>query len=95
MKRRRDLETILQKTSPNSVIPEEGSSGVQATETGNPGDWWTQLESEPSLGSTSQLQRVSSLPEPMPHLADIDNSIYNRGNHKNIALFEALNLSFI
>ena len=75
MKRRRDLETILQKTSPNSVIPEEGYS----TETGNPGDWWTQLESEPSLGSTSQLQRASSLPEPVPHLADIDNSIY-RGN---------------
>ena len=22
---------------------------------GNPGDWWTALESEPSLGSTSQL----------------------------------------
>ena len=23
--------------------------------TGNPGDWWTALESEPSLGSTTQL----------------------------------------
>ena len=81
MKKRRDLETIIQKAAPNSFISEEGASGgvITSTEPGNPGDWWTQLESEPSLGSTSQLQPVSSVPEPMPHLADIDNSIYNRG----------------
>ena len=27
---------------------------------GNPGDWWTALESEPSLGSTTQLHMSST-----------------------------------
>ena len=83
MKKTRHLETLLQKTSPHTVqiIEDVGASSasVAATETGNPGDWWTQLESEPSLGSMSQLQPTSRVPEPMPHLVDIDSNFYNKG----------------
>lgn len=30
---------------------------IHVSDSGNPGDWWTALESEPSFGSTMQLHQ--------------------------------------
>eukprot|EP00057_Strongylocentrotus_purpuratus_P034426 XP_795144.4 PREDICTED: nephrocystin-3 [Strongylocentrotus purpuratus] len=51
---RQDLEETLHWAKPVDGQPQD--SGIQETQGGNPGDWWTVLESEPSLGSMSQLQ---------------------------------------
>ncbi|XP_041472246.1 nephrocystin-3-like isoform X2 [Lytechinus variegatus] len=51
---RQDLEETLHWAKPVDGQPQD--SNIQEPQGGNPGDWWTVLESEPSLGSMSQLQ---------------------------------------
>ncbi|CAH1790232.1 unnamed protein product [Owenia fusiformis] len=61
LKARRQLETKLSRLSQGSVIDDPDSvsrTGVDISlGGGNPGDWWTALESEPSLGSSTQLHQ--------------------------------------
>ena len=70
---------------------------------GNPGDWWTTLDSEPSLGSTSQLH-ASSLrgPELANSMMELDGPFtnVNKGNQydeisqKLASLFRIIHLIF-
>ncbi|KAK2146989.1 hypothetical protein LSH36_575g02042 [Paralvinella palmiformis] len=57
LKARRDLESKLFKVAGHGILDDtESTSKVDASIVGsNPGDWWTALESEPSMGSTTQL----------------------------------------
>ena len=71
---------------------------------GNPGDWWTTLDSEPSLGSTSQLH-ASSLrgPELANSMMELDgpftnvnkgNQLYEKISQKLASLFRIIHLIF-
>ena len=53
---RRDLEGKLNRLG-HAILSEDSESrmGIENAISGNPGDWWAALESEPSLGSTTQL----------------------------------------
>ncbi|XP_070569543.1 nephrocystin-3-like [Ptychodera flava] len=78
LKTRRELENKLQKTpgGHHSVLATDNadstSRGGDLFANGNPGDWWTALESEPSLGSTTQLQPMFKGPEFAHSLGDIE-----------------------
>ena len=53
---------------------------------GHPGDWWTALESEPSLGSTTQLHTpVTRGPEFAHTMLDTDGPYINVNKGKAIA----------
>ncbi|XP_071510477.1 nephrocystin-3-like [Diadema antillarum] len=53
---RQDMEAPVLWAKPGEIPPEDAGLHNGAGDQGNPGDWWTALESEPSLGSMSQLQ---------------------------------------
>ncbi|XP_071941741.1 nephrocystin-3-like [Antedon mediterranea] len=54
LKSRRDLEVTLQ----NSNLPHISLKSPSPANVDTNGDWWTTVESEPSLGSTTQLQSL-------------------------------------
>ncbi|ELT90544.1 hypothetical protein CAPTEDRAFT_186605 [Capitella teleta] len=91
LKTRRDLESKLSRVGlEDSSDP---TSRLKATMSeyscsGNPGDWWTALESEPSLGSTTQLHTmVSRGPEFAHTLHEMDGPYINvnKGNDWQVA----------
>ncbi|XP_041374620.1 nephrocystin-3-like [Gigantopelta aegis] len=70
LRAKRELENKLSKIA-HGYFPEDndtasrsglGDSSIAGTS--NPGDWWTALESEPSLGSTIQLHQPAYLRGP-------------------------------
>ncbi|XP_022107345.1 nephrocystin-3-like [Acanthaster planci] len=87
LKARSSLEATLHRTVP----PLNGENGVvRSLDAGNsyPGDWWTALESEPSLGSVSQLQMLPRGQEVSPNLTDIDSTFtsLNRGEDSPVSV---------
>ncbi|XP_071103665.1 nephrocystin-3-like [Haliotis cracherodii] len=67
LRAKRELESRLTKLS-HGFTPEDLDTASRSEETSignsNPGDWWTALESEPSLGSTVQLHQPAFLRGP-------------------------------
>ena len=53
---------------------------------GNPGDWWTALESEPSLGSTTQLHQGFRGPEFAQSLIELEGPFTNVNKGKNVTV---------
>ncbi|XP_033113805.1 nephrocystin-3-like [Anneissia japonica] len=77
LKSRRDLEVTLQNANvPHISVKTPSAQSTTDTngDTSNVGDWWTALESEPSLGSTTQLQSL--------HLRGPEFA-YNRGDNES------------
>ncbi|XP_071791220.1 nephrocystin-3-like [Asterias amurensis] len=82
LKARSHLEATLHMNGHESTMNDQNCVG-NSLDPGNsyPGDWWTALESEPSLGSMSQLQTLPRGHEISPNLTDIDSTFtsLNRG----------------
>ncbi|XP_038047138.1 nephrocystin-3-like [Patiria miniata] len=90
MKARSILEATLHRNVPPMAAMNGENGVVNSLDTGNsyPGDWWTALESEPSLGSMSQLQMLPRGHEVYPNLTDIDSAFtnLNRGEESPISV---------
>ncbi|XP_077997174.1 nephrocystin-3-like [Glandiceps talaboti] len=77
LKARRELENKIQKNGggQHGTVTDNAdtnSRGGDLFGNANPGDWWTALESEPSIGSTTQLQPMFKGPEFAHSLGDIE-----------------------
>uniref|UniRef100_A0A2C9LVP2 Nephrocystin-3 n=1 Tax=Biomphalaria glabrata TaxID=6526 RepID=A0A2C9LVP2_BIOGL len=68
LRAKQELENRLSKLAYGSIAQDDTDSqtrpGIVDLGNSHPGDWWTALESEPSLGSTVQLHQASYLRGP-------------------------------